>query len=101
MAAIHERFHQEDVVFARRLDHHLGLRIVQGQWLLAQDVFAGFGCFDRPFRVHRVRQGDIHHIHFRISEQVFVGGVAFGHVAERLGVRAAGHGDQRAGFRAL
>ena len=62
----------------RGLDDRHGLGVVHGERLLAEDVLAGFGGFDGPLGVHRMRRGDVDRLHVRVGEQRFVAAVAAG-----------------------
>jgi hypothetical protein len=59
VAAVHERLHQKDVGLPGGVDDSGGLRVVDRQGLLAQDVLAGPGGLDRPLGVQGVRRGDV------------------------------------------
>ncbi len=77
--------------------HRFG--VVQRERFLAEDVLAGFGGLDRPFRVHRMRRRDVDRLDLRVGEQFLVAAVAARDAelrAERLGgfLRAAADGDQ-------
>ena len=104
VAAVHERLHEEDVVPHCRVDHSHGLGLVDGQWFLAEDVFAGGGRLEYPLGVEWVRRGYVHRFHLSICEQLLVRGVAL--VDLELGAKAVGrvlcpaaHGYQFAALR--
>ena len=99
VAAIHEGFHQEDLMALGSFDdgHHLGG--VHAHRLLAYDVFARFGGFDGPLGVPWVRRGDVDRLHVWVGQQRLVAGVS-GRDAELVGklvglvLRAAANCDQ-------
>ena len=57
MVAIHEGFHHDASMFARRGLHRIDFIHIQRQWLLAQHMFAGFDSFDRPFGMKMIGNG--------------------------------------------
>ena len=59
------------------------------QWLLAQDVFAGGGCPQRPLGVQMVRQRDVHGLDIRVGEEVVVRAVVAGNSQPLGGVGSA------------
>ena len=52
--------------------HQLGLRLVHGERLLAQDVLAGLQCGDGPLGVQRDRQWVVHGIDLGVGDDVGV-----------------------------
>ncbi len=76
--AVHEGFHQEDVVTARGVDDGFGLGGVQANGLFAEDVLSGRGGTDGPFGVGGVRGGDVDGVHLGVGEQGLVAVVEAG-----------------------
>ena len=58
VVAVHERLHQEAVLFFRHVKRALDLVLVPAEGLLTEDVLAGLERGDRPPDVERVRQRD-------------------------------------------
>ena len=104
MAAIHEGFHQEDIVAPRRLDDGHSLGVVEREGLLTQDMLAGLGGLDRPLRVLGMGGGDVDGLDIRVGQQRIVAAVATWDVegvAESIGGRPlpAAHGGEHAAVR--
>ena len=72
VAAVHKPFHQKHAVTAGGVDDRLRFVVVHGERLLAKNVFAGFGCPDRPFGMHRVRRGNVNGLHSGIGQHRLV-----------------------------
>lgn len=105
MATVHERFHEENVVLACGLDDGHGPGEIEGQRLLAEDVFPGLGGLDGPLGVQGVGGGDIDRLDVGVGQEVLVGAVG-PHFAELAGeglgffLGSAADGHESAGLRA-
>ena len=69
---IHKRLHQEDIVVLDSLENCVGFAIIDGERLLAQNVFLTDGAFDRPLCVQVIWQGDVDRIDFRVVHQSLI-----------------------------
>ena len=68
VAAVHERFHQEDAVLLRgRIDHAFGARGVDRHRLLAQHVLPRRDAGERLRLVRRVRRRDVDGLDVRVA----------------------------------
>ena len=70
IVAVHEGLGQEAAGAVGRVERRLDLLRMARERLLAQHVLAGLDRADRPFAVHRVRQGDVDGLDLRILEQL-------------------------------
>src|SRR2546421_223892 len=104
MAAIHEGFHEKNIVLDCGFNDGRGFVEVQRQRLFAEDVLLRLRRADRPLGMKRMRRGDVYRLNLWIREQRIVAVVSFrdaellAELIRRL-ARAAADGDERSGLR--
>ena len=67
MTAVHERFHEKDVVPSRCLDDRQRFGVIECQRFFAEDVLAGFGGLEAPLGVRGVRCCDVDRLNLGIG----------------------------------
>ena len=109
----HDAIHELDAVFAAGGEHGFQFARTGRAGFFTQDVLAGPGGADHPFRPQTGGDGNVHGIHVGRRQQGFVtaqgpgrngqgrGVLAFRDVLRAAGGVAAGHGREHAVFRPL
>ena len=72
MKTVHKRFHQQQTGLLRPSRHLTGLPGIAGQRLFTQHMLAGGQSFQRPGKVHMIRQRHIDGIDGRICQQPII-----------------------------
>ena len=90
VAAVHERFHEKNVVLSRRVNDRHRFGVIQCQRFFAENMLTGLGGLEAPLNVRGVGRCDVDGLNLGIGEQRVVSAVATRYVVfcdEFIGAR--------------